>query len=38
MLFLKEVYFESLYKFLELDLNYIPEKIKDGNLKYIKFN
>ena len=38
MLFLKEIYFETLYKFLELDLNYIPNKIKDGNLKYIKFN
>ena len=37
MLFLKEVYFETLYKFLELDLNYIPNKIEDGNLKYIKF-
>jgi|SaaInlStandDraft_6_1057023.scaffolds.fasta_scaffold01242_16 hypothetical protein len=38
MLFLKEIYFEMLYNFLELELDYIPNKIEDGNLKYIKFN
>ena len=38
MLFLDEIYFKILYKFLDLDLDYIPKNIKDGNLKYIKFD
>jgi hypothetical protein len=36
MLYLKDVYFDLLYKFIESDSKYYPQNVVDGNIKYVK--
>lgn len=36
MLYLKEVYFDLLYKFIGSNSKYYPQNVSDGNIKYVK--